>query len=251
MIKNWRSQRWQTLLNFNSKRRLLHHGDAVTKRPDGAVVADALFDAARVPVALGVQELVLLAAHRDGRGRRWRVHGPRVERLHGVLRPFLLRRLKRLKLRKTCPARSSTSCTAGCPSVSAELYEDYMASSDDATTLSSGNLLGIMNCLMQLRKVCNHPDCSRSGRSCRRSRCARRHRAPRRRRVARLAADDARLWSTRACSAEGPPAVSTNCPTPSTARRVRRARAVDAAARRRPRASRRRPRGARSTRRRR
>jgi helicase SWR1 len=26
MIKNWRSQRWQTLLNFNSKRRLLITG---------------------------------------------------------------------------------------------------------------------------------------------------------------------------------------------------------------------------------
>ena len=33
-----------------------------------------------------------------------------------------------------------------------------MASSDTSTTLSSGNLLGIINCLMQLRKVCNHPD---------------------------------------------------------------------------------------------
>jgi E1A-binding protein p400 len=38
------------------------------------------------------------------------------------------------------------------------LYEEYMASSDTSTTLSSGNLLGIINCLMQLRKVCNHPD---------------------------------------------------------------------------------------------
>ena len=26
MIKNWKSQRWQTLLNFNSKRRLLITG---------------------------------------------------------------------------------------------------------------------------------------------------------------------------------------------------------------------------------
>ena len=28
MIKNWKSQRWQTLLNFNSKRRLLITGEA-------------------------------------------------------------------------------------------------------------------------------------------------------------------------------------------------------------------------------
>ena len=28
MIKNWKSQRWQTLLNFNSKRRLLITGAA-------------------------------------------------------------------------------------------------------------------------------------------------------------------------------------------------------------------------------
>ena len=28
MIKNWKSQRWQTLLNFNSKRRLLITGQS-------------------------------------------------------------------------------------------------------------------------------------------------------------------------------------------------------------------------------
>ena len=30
MIKNWKSQRWQTLLNFNSKRRLLITGAVST-----------------------------------------------------------------------------------------------------------------------------------------------------------------------------------------------------------------------------
>ncbi len=30
MIKNWKSQRWQTLLNFNSKRRLLITGAVPT-----------------------------------------------------------------------------------------------------------------------------------------------------------------------------------------------------------------------------
>ena len=32
MIKNWKSQRWQTLLNFNSKRRLLITGGFVVAR---------------------------------------------------------------------------------------------------------------------------------------------------------------------------------------------------------------------------
>ena len=33
------------------------------------------------------------------------------------------------------------------------LYEDYMDSSDTSATLASGNFLGIINVLMQLRKV--------------------------------------------------------------------------------------------------
>ena len=33
------------------------------------------------------------------------------------------------------------------------LYEEYMASGNTRATLASGNFLGIMNCLMQLRKV--------------------------------------------------------------------------------------------------
>lgn len=33
------------------------------------------------------------------------------------------------------------------------LYEDYMASSDTRSTLASGNFMGIINVLMQLRKV--------------------------------------------------------------------------------------------------
>jgi SNF2 family DNA or RNA helicase len=38
------------------------------------------------------------------------------------------------------------------------LYEEFMSHSDTKETLASGNFLGIVNVLMQLRKVCNHPD---------------------------------------------------------------------------------------------
>ena len=33
------------------------------------------------------------------------------------------------------------------------LYEEYISSNNTLRTLASGNVMGVMNCLMQLRKV--------------------------------------------------------------------------------------------------
>ena len=38
------------------------------------------------------------------------------------------------------------------------LYEEFMSRSSTRSLLTGGNYLGMMNILMQLRKVCNHPD---------------------------------------------------------------------------------------------
>ncbi|CAJ0845247.1 3550_t:CDS:2, partial [Entrophospora sp. SA101] len=38
------------------------------------------------------------------------------------------------------------------------LYDDFMSRAKTKEILQSGNFLSIINCLMQLRKVCNHPD---------------------------------------------------------------------------------------------
>lgn len=75
-----------------------------------------------------------------------------VERLHGVLRPFLLRRLK-AEVEKALPPKKEHVVRCRLSKRQRTLYEDYMASSDTASTLSSGNFLGIINVLMQLRKV--------------------------------------------------------------------------------------------------
>ncbi|CAM9925020.1 unnamed protein product [Ectocarpus fasciculatus] len=40
----------------------------------------------------------------------------------------------------------------------ASLYEEFMARSSTRAALQGGNFMGMMNILMQLRKVCNHPD---------------------------------------------------------------------------------------------
>jgi len=75
-----------------------------------------------------------------------------VERLHSVLRPFLLRRLKS-QVEKQMPGKHEHVIRCRLSRRQRSLYEDYMASSDTRNMLSSGNFLGIINVLMSLRKV--------------------------------------------------------------------------------------------------
>ena len=86
-------------------------------------------------------------------GLTLRVFQVLVERLHSVLRPFLLRRLKR-DVEKQLPGKHEHIIKCRLSKRQRTLYEDYMAASDVRSTLSSGNFLGIINVLMQLRKVC-------------------------------------------------------------------------------------------------
>ncbi|CAK4368428.1 unnamed protein product [Aphanomyces euteiches] len=114
-IKNWKSQRWQTLLTFNTQRRLLlTEGETA--------VNDHL-----------------------------------VSRLHNIIRPFVLRRLKK-DVAKQMPGKFEHIVMCSLSKRQRFLYEDFMARSATRKALSGGNFMGMMNVLMQLRKVCNHPD---------------------------------------------------------------------------------------------
>jgi SNF2 family DNA or RNA helicase len=156
MIKNWKSQRWQTLLNFNSKRRLL-----ITGTP----LQNDLMELWSLMHFLMPQVFASHAQFKDwfSNPLTGMVEGSAeynkavVERLHTVLRPFLLRRLKK-DVEKQLPAKHEHVVWCKLSKRQRLLYEEYMASRDTRATLASGNYLGIMNCLMQLRKVCNHPD---------------------------------------------------------------------------------------------
>ncbi|KAL3680093.1 hypothetical protein R1sor_023049 [Riccia sorocarpa] len=156
LIKNWKSQRWQTLLNFNSKRRILLTG---TPLQNDLMELWSLMHFLMPHVFQSHQEF-----------RDWfsnpitgMVEGQElinkevVDRLHNVLRPFLLRRLKK-DVEKQLPQKYEHVINCRLSKRQRNLYEDFMASSDTQATLSSGNFLGLINVLMQLRKVCNHPD---------------------------------------------------------------------------------------------
>jgi E1A-binding protein p400 len=82
--------------------------------------------------------------------------GDLINRLHSVLRPFLLRRLKK-DVEKQLPAKHEHIVMCRLSKRQRFLYDEFISNANTKKTLESGNYLGIANVLMQLRKVCNHP----------------------------------------------------------------------------------------------
>ncbi|XP_068211116.1 helicase domino-like isoform X5 [Palaemon carinicauda] len=155
-IKNFKSQRWQLLLNFQSQRRLLLTG---------------------TPLQNNLMELWSLmhflmpnvfASHREF--REWfsnpvtgMIEGNKeyneniIKRLHKVLRPFILRRLKS-EVEQQMPKKFEHVVMCRLSKRQRYLYEEFMSRTKTKETLASGNFLSVINVLMQLRKVCNHPN---------------------------------------------------------------------------------------------
>eukprot|EP00727_Mastigamoeba_balamuthi_P005709 m51a1_g1758 putative serine threonine protein kinase (1447) ;mRNA; r:252438-256948 len=155
-IKNFRSQRWQVLLNFRTARRLLLTG---------------------TPLQNSLMELwslmhflmpAVFASHSEF--REWfaapisgmvegtaSVDGEIVARLHSVLRPFLLRRMKR-DVERSLPPKREVVVPCALSTRQQFLYDEFINAAATQDTLVGGNFFGIVNVLMQLRKVCNHPD---------------------------------------------------------------------------------------------
>ena len=169
-IKNFRSTRWQALLNFNTRRRLLVTGTPLQNNLaelwsllyflmpqtviDGKKVSGfADLDAFQQWFGRPVDKLIETGAgyQQDAETKKT------VSKLHQVLRPYLLRRLK-ADVEKQMPAKYEHIVYCRLSKRQRFLYDDFMSRSQTKATLASGNFMSIVNCLMQLRKVCNHPD---------------------------------------------------------------------------------------------
>ena len=156
MIKNWQSQRWQVLLNFSTKHRLLITG---TPLQNELMELWALMHFLMPELFTSHSEFKdwfanPMSAMADGTQV---VNETIVTRLHSILRPFILRRLKS-DVEKSLPEKREHIVKCVLSRRQRRLYEEYISSSSTMRTLSSGNVMGMMNCLVQLRKVCNHPD---------------------------------------------------------------------------------------------
>lgn len=178
-IKNFRSNRWKALLNFNTENRLLLTGTPLQNNlmelwsllyflmpsskvdqmmPDGFANFEDFQQWFGKPVdkileKTGTGEIM----DENVTGRLDEETKNTVARLHQVLRPYLLRRLKK-DVEKQMPGKYEHIVYCRLSKRQRYLYDDFMSRAKTKETLVSGNFLSIINCLMQLRKVCNHPD---------------------------------------------------------------------------------------------
>ncbi|KAJ7188931.1 SNF2 family N-terminal domain-containing protein [Mycena filopes] len=160
MIKNFKSQRWNTLLMFRSFRRLLLTGtplqnnltelwallqflmsgsNFVNLKEFGEWFSNPLEKAIEAGSVLDEDTM------------------QRVTKLHTVLRPYLLRRLKR-DVEKELPSKYEHLVLCPLSKRQRFLYDEFMSRAHTRDALQSGVYQKIANILMQLRKVCNHPD---------------------------------------------------------------------------------------------
>ncbi len=167
-IKNFQSQRWQTLLTFKTRARLLLTGTPLQNKL--SELWSLLFflmptDSKETGIG-GFADLQEFQEWFRKPVEQILEHGREtmddeakaiVQKLHKVLRPFILRRLK-ADVEKQMPGKYEHVITCRLSRRQRHLYDGFMSRAQTRETLASGNYLSIINCLMQLRKVCNHPD---------------------------------------------------------------------------------------------
>ncbi|KAL5483199.1 SWR1 [Sanghuangporus weigelae] len=160
MIKNFRSQRWNILLMFRSQRRLLLTGTPLQNNlTELWALLRFLMSGANFANQKEFTEwfgIPLEKAIEVGNLQDQAVQ-EQVMKLHEMLRPFLLRRLKK-DVEKELPKKYEHLVLCRLSKRQRFLYDEFMSRRRTREDLQSGVYQKIANILMQLRKVCNHPN---------------------------------------------------------------------------------------------
>ncbi|KAL1710299.1 SNF2 family N-terminal domain-containing protein [Schizophyllum commune] len=160
MIKNFKSQRWNLLLLFKSFRRLLLTG---TPLQNNLTELWALLQFLKAGSEFASQkefgdwfsnplEKAIEMGNQDDEETQ-----KRVEKLRKILRSVMLRRLKS-QVEKQLPKKHEHDVLCPLSKRQRFLYDEFMSRAQTQAELQSGVYQKIANILMQLRKVCNHPD---------------------------------------------------------------------------------------------
>ncbi|RYG70441.1 hypothetical protein EON64_00170 [archaeon] len=173
-IKNYMSKKWQVLLCFNTCRRLLLSGTPLqnnilelwsllhflmpyvfnSRKEFAYWFADPLNKA----VENGIDSSMMNQLNHggDAPGSNTGI----VSRLHTIIRPFILRRLKS-EVATQLPNKYEYVLYCKMSKRQLYLYEEFISRNNMGGTkaaASSNSYISMMNILMQLRKICNHPN---------------------------------------------------------------------------------------------
>ena len=167
-IKNFRSLRWQTLLGFKTRARLLLTGTPLQNNltelwslffflmPEGSSQKGVGGFASLAEFTDWFREPVKQILE-NGKDTMDENAQSIIKKLHHVVRPYLLRRLK-ADVEKQMPGKFEHIVYCRLSKRQRELYQGFLNRADTKAIYASGNHLSMMNCIMQLRKVCCHPD---------------------------------------------------------------------------------------------
>ncbi|CAJ0826448.1 10601_t:CDS:2 [Entrophospora sp. SA101] len=166
-IKNFESKRWNTLVTFRAERRLLLTGTPLQNNltelwslmrflmPDGVTIGDSSLGFANQKEFINMFSQINKSIEDNVQADEETIE--LVRKLHTLLRPHMLRRMK-IDVERQLPAKHHHIIKCRLSKRQRFLYDDFMSRAKTKEILQSGNFLSIINCLMQLRKVCNHPD---------------------------------------------------------------------------------------------
>ena len=155
-IKNFKSKRFQMLLNFHARRKLLLTGtplqnDIMEIWSYLHFLMPNLFYS-NIEFREWFHTQFYNAIHNNAALNKQIINS-----LHSILRPFLLRRLKK-DVEKQLPEKIEHVVYCELSRRQKYLYDEYINTDMTQNTLKKNDYFSIMNVLMQLRKVCNHPD---------------------------------------------------------------------------------------------
>lgn len=159
-IKNTSTQRWNVLLKFNSRNKLLLTGTPIQNSMAELwallhFIMPNLFDSHE-----HFQEWFSkdIEAHSQDSGA---LNQHQLQRLHAILKPFMLRRIKK-DVESEIGRKTEIEIFSELTVRQKVLYERIKSKVNIGDLFlmaeSKANVENLMNLIMQLRKVCNHPD---------------------------------------------------------------------------------------------
>eukprot|EP01054_Gregarina_sp_Poly1_P010190 Gregarina_sp_Poly_1__10189@NODE_701_length_6683_cov_481_479897_g529_i0_p1_GENE_NODE_701_length_6683_cov_481_479897_g529_i0NODE_701_length_6683_cov_481_479897_g529_i0_p1_ORF_typecomplete_len851_score126_08SNF2_N/PF00176_23/8_3e43SNF2_N/PF00176_23/1_5e03Helicase_C/PF00271_31/4_4e18HDA23/PF11496_8/0_028HDA23/PF11496_8/2_1e06ERCC3_RAD25_C/PF16203_5/7_3e05SKA2/PF16740_5/3_8e02SKA2/PF16740_5/2_7_NODE_701_length_6683_cov_481_479897_g529_i024024954 len=156
-LKNPESARWQTLLQFSSEHRLLLTGTPIQ---NNLMELWALMYFL-MPEVFGTHKewKELFSDPLTAAIERSQIHHEQsmIRHLYSLLRPFLCRRLKK-DVEDQLPMKVEHVVRCHLTKRQKILYDELLFQTQKEAIFETGEYLAMMNILMQLRKICNHPN---------------------------------------------------------------------------------------------